>query len=346
MKPLISIIIPVFNSEKFISDTIESIINQNINFDNLELIIVDDKSTDNTEKVIEKYSNKYNNIKFFVLKENNGCPGKPRNIGIQNANADYIMFCDADDLYFRDMCKTLYDSILKYDADFVSSRYTVKFNNKKETLNNSFLDKYENVMLFNSIEEFPEIVYTTANLTIWNKIYKKTFLFENNINFEEKHYGEDYLFSLKTYIKSKKFVLLNKYSGYLYRNVNENSATYKKISKEEFVNNIIEPLHQAQNLIEEENFNHDECLFEFLVQGTYLFFQQNFSLKDKKEILTKIHPFYKKYYITNNLVNQPLFLNVFINIAIKIFSINNNFTIWTHSFYNKIRFKINDKKSR
>lgn len=337
MKPLITIIIPVYNAEDFISEAIESIINQNINFDNLELIIIDDKSTDNSRKIIEKYSNKYSNIKPFFLEKNSGYPGKPRNIGIQNANADYIMFCDADDFYCEDLCKTLYDYILKYDAEFVSSRYTV-LNNKKETLNNSFLDNYDEIMVFNSIEEFPEIIYTAANLPILIKIYKKSFLLKNQIYFEEKYFGEDFLFSLETYIKSKKFVLLNKYSGYVYR-INENSVTHRKNknNKTEFINSTISVLYRAQDLFERENFKHEDCLFENLILCTSSFFKDDFNLDDKKEILKEFQPFYKKYHITNNLVNLPLYFNIIINIAVKLFSINIYFPLILHNIYHKIK---------
>ena len=76
----ISIITPIFNSEKYISRTIDSIINQTIGFQNLELILVDDKSTDNTKYVIENYAQKYDNIMPIYLTENSGTPGHGRNI--------------------------------------------------------------------------------------------------------------------------------------------------------------------------------------------------------------------------------------------------------------------------
>ena len=98
----ISIIIPIFNVEFYIERCLFSIFNQTIGFENLEVILVDDVSNDRTHYIIEKYASRYDNIKYKILDENSGAAGKPRNVGIELASADYIMFIDPDDFFTND----------------------------------------------------------------------------------------------------------------------------------------------------------------------------------------------------------------------------------------------------
>ena len=94
----ISVIVPVFNVENKIMNAFNSILNQTIGFENLEVIFVDDNSTDDSKNIIKSLENKYDNVKSIFLSKNSGYAGKPRNIGIKNATANYLMFLDPDDL--------------------------------------------------------------------------------------------------------------------------------------------------------------------------------------------------------------------------------------------------------
>lgn len=90
MEYKVSVIIPVYNADKYLRTAIESVINQTIGFENIELIIVNDNSTDNSRNIIEEYSSKYENIVDIHLEKNSGYPGKPRNVGIERATAPYL----------------------------------------------------------------------------------------------------------------------------------------------------------------------------------------------------------------------------------------------------------------
>ena len=107
----ISIIIPVYNKEDTIQRAFESIKNQSIGFESLEVIFVDDSSIDNSVNIIKELSDNYKNVKSINLSENSGFAGKPRNVGIENATAPYLMFLDPDDVFLEDACKILYESI-------------------------------------------------------------------------------------------------------------------------------------------------------------------------------------------------------------------------------------------
>ena len=120
---LITVICPTYNCEKYIQRTINSIINQTIGFENIELIFVDDCSTDSTKNIIAEYSKEYKNIVPFFLKENHGFPGFGRNLGIKKSKSEYIMFIDNDDEYSPEYCEKMYNTIKFFDTDVVSSNF-------------------------------------------------------------------------------------------------------------------------------------------------------------------------------------------------------------------------------
>ena len=93
----VSVIIPVYNAEKNLKNTVQSVINQSIGFENIELILVDDASTDDSKNIIKSLSKEYNNIIHYYSKKNHGAPGFGRNTGLKLATSNYIMFLDNDD---------------------------------------------------------------------------------------------------------------------------------------------------------------------------------------------------------------------------------------------------------
>jgi len=118
--PLVSIITPTYNSEKFITETIKSV--QNQTYTNWEMIIVDDDSSDQTNSIVEAFSAGDSRIKAHQLKINSG-PAKARNVGIENAKGKYMTFLDADDIWFPDFIENSIDTINKTGVHFVFSSY-------------------------------------------------------------------------------------------------------------------------------------------------------------------------------------------------------------------------------
>ena len=96
----VSIIIPIYNAGNYLEDTIKNVMAQSIGFNNIELILIDDCSKDDSKSIIEKYANKYSNIKPIFLKSNSGHPSYPRNIGLKNVSAPFIIFLDSDDALY------------------------------------------------------------------------------------------------------------------------------------------------------------------------------------------------------------------------------------------------------
>ena len=113
----VSVIIPVYNAEDTLKNAVDSVVNQTIGFENIELILVDDNSSDGSKEIISDYANEYDNVKPIFLSKNSGSPSMPRNVGIDNATAPYLMFLDNDDGYLdmsvEDMMNDLFSDLFE-----------------------------------------------------------------------------------------------------------------------------------------------------------------------------------------------------------------------------------------
>lgn len=193
----ISVIIPIFNTGDIIHRTFMSIINQTIGYEDIEVIMVDDCSTDKTSEIIDEYAHKYDGFKAIHLKNNTGSPGTPRNVGIKEASADYIMFLDHDDFFEINAFETLYDEILKADQDLVFGNYNSITNGK---LNNISFPN-EKWGYFKDIGENERFVASPPP-SIWTKLFKKELIIKNNILFPTI-LGEDAIFLSKVLLNAK-----------------------------------------------------------------------------------------------------------------------------------------------
>ena len=165
-KPDVSIIIPAYNSKDYIARSIDSALASD--FQNLEIIIVNDGSTDDTQKIIDWYAKNYENV--LVFQKENGGVADTRNFGIEKANGKYIAFLDNDDLVRPDMISSLYETAEKNDCD-VAIAPLYRITDKGYTVHCK-LPFAEDVPY--DIDKYLEIMYTPGyyNCAIWNKLYK------------------------------------------------------------------------------------------------------------------------------------------------------------------------------
>ena len=119
IQPLITIIIPLYNAEKYITETIESVINQT--YQNWEMLVVDDYSTDSCRDIVKRFENKDSRIKLIESKSNFGGPARPRNVGLDNAKGEYIAFLDADDVWDKSKLKNQIFFLKENNIEFTSS---------------------------------------------------------------------------------------------------------------------------------------------------------------------------------------------------------------------------------
>lgn len=196
----ISIIVPIYNAEKYLNKCIESLINQTKK--ELEFILINDGSTDNSEEIIKSYKDK--RIKYFK-NENQGI-GKTRNFGIEKATGKYIMFVDSDDYIDKNMAKLMFDKAFSNSLDMVVCDYYKVINN--ENIEEK-LPSFKPTTLKNS----PDLL-CGINLSPWNKIYKTSLIKDNNIKFVENLKYEDAPFVIEALDKANKVGKVNKCLNY------------------------------------------------------------------------------------------------------------------------------------
>lgn len=228
----LSIIIPVYNCEKYISYCLDSIINQNLKM-KYEIICVNDGSTDNSARILKKYSDENDQISI-ITQENKGLSGA-RNSGMNIAKGKYLLFIDSDDFLCTESLNYYYDKIVKEDADIIIGRinkyitkYNVLFPLKYKKNSNNLIDICNN---------------TTG--TAWGKIYKRELW--NNLRFFEKYMYEDSIVFLNVFLKAKKIISDSK-SFYAFRS--SDNSLFKR-SKKNY--STIDMLWQIQKM-EELNF--------------------------------------------------------------------------------------------
>lgn len=205
-KDKISIIVPCYNVSDYLLNCFDYIKKQTYGFDNLEVIFVDDISSDNTWNLLESLRNDYpNNVKIFKL-DKKGNSGGARNKGIDNCSGKYLTFVDADDFIHPMMLEIFYKQMLIDDYDIVQNESFMYFGNlpKLKEINDYKVDAYD----LNDVDARKKILLGLTkdlNLTVWGKLYKTSFVKGNNLKFIENRYFEDNHFTLMCSLLANKF---------------------------------------------------------------------------------------------------------------------------------------------
>jgi glycosyltransferase involved in cell wall biosynthesis len=214
-KPSVSIIIPVYNTEKYLQQCVESVLCQSLK--NIEILIINDGSSDNSLSIIKDYMKIDDRIVLIHNEFPSGNPGKPRNQALDIAKGKFIGFVDSDDWVDRDMFEKLHKKAARSNSDitFISGFHN-HFKNKTE------LRKYNHSYIQNKLS--PLYKYHQSFM-IWDKLYKKSFLNDYNIRLGETRAAVDVPFIFKVYYYAQKVSFCEDYYGYHYRRENDSSIT-------------------------------------------------------------------------------------------------------------------------
>lgn len=198
---MISIIVPVFNVDKYIDRCVQSIISQT--YQDWELLLIDDGSTDKSGEICERYTLYGNRIKCFH-KENGG-QSSARNFGLNHANGEQITFCDSDDWFAIDFLDICIEEFKRFDADIVTSNYFVFYNEKKFE---PVFKITEGIEVCNNEEAMKKLLNNDGtSSSVCGRIYKKELF--NEIRFQEGMLFEDAALSYKLFMKSSKTVFIS-----------------------------------------------------------------------------------------------------------------------------------------
>ena len=288
-KPKISVIIPVYNSEQYIEETLNSLLNQTI-IDDIEVLMIDDGSTDDSRYIIEKYALDHDN--FFAFHKKNERQAIARNYGLDCSNGDYIYFLDSDDYLSVDAFEKLYLAATNGDYDFVVCN-AFRFNRyncwESKIFKNSFKG-FNQSSAFTSISECPSFLWDASSV---NKLYKKEFLNKKDIRFiEENIFFEDVLFAFECYVKSDSFYFLNEYLYYWRYRDNLTSVTQHNSSVNNFKNRLA-ILQIIRGLIKKYNIDQSSLskLYErWLIHdlGMHIDYMNNFPCESHESLIDEV----------------------------------------------------------
>lgn len=215
MSVYVSIVVPVYNSEKYIDECIKSVLNQTCQ--NYELILVDDASTDRSLEIINEYQTKYYDFISVIELKKNGKQGRARNFGVRKAKGEYILFLDSDDKLDKRACEYLYKEAENQNADIVFCNYEC-FGVKEEYCSHvdpAYMGKL-------NIKKKKALL--TTSVVPWAKIIKRSLILENKINFPEDRFYEDQATTYLYYLYAKIVSKVDK-PLYLYRITDESTST-------------------------------------------------------------------------------------------------------------------------
>lgn len=251
----ISYIIPVYNSEKYLKNCVESIIE--CNDSDWEIILVDDGSTDASGKICDELSCIDKRINVFHL--NNGGVSKARNFALKKASGEYIRFIDSDDLMVEEGLKITLDTA----ADLITMNAEVVDENDTK-LHSVDVKENKTCSVYEMLECMNENNKPTYMHYLWNHLYKKSIIEDNNICFDESvNLGEDFLFNIE-YIKHCKSIEFRRVCCYRYFKRNNNSLTLKfhedELERRRKMDNALINLYREYNLYDSKKNELNICI--------------------------------------------------------------------------------------
>lgn len=273
----ISVIVPVYNVEKYLRKCLDSIIYQNLR--EIEIIIVNDCSPDNSLKIIQEYTKKDERI-ILVNKEKNEGIASTRNSGLEIARGEYILYIDSDDWIEQNYFKDMYELAIKNNADVVISDFYVDYGGTKLFYK---IDQYgETGQEIDKRKAIETLGGGQSAYALWNKLIKREVYEKNKLRFFNGVYtGEDLLTSILFYV-SNKIVKLNK--AYLHYVQNQGSITKKP--KYSMLLDVYYSLNELEKFFLEKNYDYFLKKSKFDLINAYIFkIKPNFEDEAYKKVL-------------------------------------------------------------
>ncbi len=309
MKTRISVIIPIYNVQEFLEECIDSVLEQTINKleltngyeRNIQIILIDDGSTDNSAKIAKKYANTYDNIEY-IYEENQGL-GHARNYGCKFAEGDYIIFLDSDDKVSPKAYERMYNLSIKNDSDMTIGA-VLRFNSKSYFRSNIHEIAFSGTKELTHITESPELFYDT---TAWNKLIKRSFWEKNKFQFPEGILYEDIPVIIPMHFKANNVSIVFEHC-YLWRvrdgiskSITQTTDSIQNIKDRLFVMDIVDEFFD-KNVDDKEL--HLQKDIKWIKNDLMIFIKKlkSVSEEDSKEIIRLLNE-----YINNKIDIEKMF---------------------------------------
>lgn len=312
----VSVIIPVYNSEKYLEQCLDSVANQTLK--NIEIICINDESTDNSLKILEKYAKKDKRIK--VISKNHGGAGAARNLGLKHVSGEYIAFVDSDDWIDLNTFEILHNEAKMRDTEIIMFKL-INYDDENDCF---YEDNYYNIKPLEDFFEkdvfwygdIKDQIMKVAVSTV-NKFYKSSFLSEIGVRFPEGIMFEDNAFFFKCILNAKRISLIDKHLYYRRRHGSSVMASVNKKLFDAFtISNIICDIFVEESLFE----FHKEQLVNFkftMLKSWYHIVDSNYKdefFEFMIEDFSNFHEYFKtgenfsKYF---NEKNSKIYSNLF-----------------------------------
>ncbi|MEG0896789.1 MAG: glycosyltransferase family 2 protein [Ruthenibacterium sp.] len=203
----ISVIVPVYNAADFVADALLSLQAQTIGFDALQILLVDDCSTDNSKEILDDWASDFDNVCVYTTPKNSGGAAGPRNVGLAHVSAPYVMFLDNDDYYEPNACELLYTEAVRSNADLVSGYFRDVTFEKKHLNEKTPACPLEGTHVYALPENL--LAAQDANVIFWCKIYKASLIEKHKLRFFEDTQMEDTVFFTAYLLHCKSMVYLD-----------------------------------------------------------------------------------------------------------------------------------------
>lgn len=216
-KVKVSVIIPVYNAEKYLVQCLDSVLGQTLK--EMEMILVDDGSTDHSLQILKQYEKKDTRIRV-ITQENQG-PAAARNAGLAHAAGEYLAFLDADDFFAPNMLEEMYTACVEHDAD-ISVVRSIEYHERSQVYKDMRYSIYETVLPEKnpfSWRDAPKYVFNTFKGWAWDKLFRREMVLKNKLEFQNIRSSEDMLFVFMALIYANQIYVIDKEMAYHRMNV-------------------------------------------------------------------------------------------------------------------------------
>jgi len=287
---LVSIVVPIYNVEKYLQKCIDSLLNQT--YKNIEIILVNDGTLDNSLKICE--FNQKNDSRIKIISQKNGGLSKARNTGLENATGEYICFVDSDDYVNEFYVEKLLKNAIETNSDICACSF--KYFDED---NNVWSREHKINKIFNKVDAIKDIFtgVQETEIMVWNKLYKRNLFTQNNITFKNGKINEDNFIMYQLYDKANQVCLINdELYYYLQRNT---SIMGVKFNEKRF--HILEAVDETKEYFKNKtDYNYEEELicYETLIITNLIntMIRSKYSGKEKKQLIDKLKKNKEKIY--------------------------------------------------
>lgn len=311
----ISVIVPVYNVEKYLKKCLDSLVKQK--FNSYEVLVVNDGSPDNSQEIVDEYVKKYPKIIKSFIKENGGV-SSARNYGINKAKGEYIAFVDSDDYVDKHYLSSLYNTAVEEQADIVVCDLYKKTDDKVEVMRgyvNHTEDKIKNLMV--------------AIPAVWNKLFKRELFKETNILFPDRIYCEDLAVVARILCNAKKVAYIDKplyyyliRSGSLSHQVKYNPKTADIFTSLKIIRDYFKDNEFYQKYKTELEYIHIVHLIHGYMVNIYKYDESIPKNKEVVSLMKELFPKWKRnFYYKKHELKYKIVCNLIYNKQIKLMRI-------------------------